>query len=132
MLAVDWPDLNSGFPSQRDNELTGADNCLFIGERDRLSGLDRTGGRQYRRVPRCRGHDDVDVRMERRIDQAIDTNGNRHLKRVRWFEAFECDQLRSKTRCLLGEEMGVGPGGQADDAESVRELRDDVERLPAD
>ena len=103
-----------------DQQLARGDDQLFVGDGDVDAALDGREDRVEGNGAVGRGQHDVGLALDGDAHQTFGTVGRRRRKRV------------SKRRDLLGEQIRVATGREADDFETIGVPRDDVERLRSD
>ena len=83
------------------DDLAGDDERLLVGERDVLLGVERLHRRLEAGKAHHRGHDGVNVRVGRRVDECLAAAGELRLARVARLEARVGDLVREHgERCV--------------------------------
>ena len=138
VLTVDGQNGNALLLCAAHDDLAGDDERLFVGERDVLLGVERLHRRLEAGKAHHRGHDRVDVRVGRRVDEGLATASELRLARVARLEALvggfigEYGELRLELADLLFEQLVARIGSEHGDVEELAVAAHDVERLRAD
>ena len=138
MLAVDGQDGDALLLRAAHDDLAGDDERLLVGERDVLLGVERLHRRLEAGKAHHRGHDGVNVRVGRRVDECLAAAGELRLARVARLEARvgglvrEHGELRLELADLLFEQFVARIGREYGDVEELAMAAHDVERLRAD
>ena len=138
VLAVNGQDGDALLLRAAHDDLAGDDERLLVGERDVLLGVERLHRRLEAGKAHHRGHDGVDVRVGRRVDEGLAATGELRLARVARLEARigglvgEHGELRLELADLLFEQFVARIGREHGDVEELAMAAHDVERLRAD